>query len=431
MKSFEPYVQELEDFVVRYQSDEVTRVLAEGALDGQPSKALRRLVPLKVLREAGVFFTGSELANRVVTSISHNLEQGSSVIDPSCGAGDLLLACARHLPFTGDLDATMELWGSRIKGIDLHPQLVRATKARLVLLALARGARASSCLPSLDEVFPEIVAKDSLDAQSKLAESDCIVLNPPYSPMPAPNGCTWGTGAVSQAAVFVEKCAADAKLGAKIIAILPDVLRTGSRYERWRHRIESLASPQSIELGECFDALTDVHVFSTKLIVGQTKTPGGQHWWRAVEDADELLATSVEDLFEVRVGPVVPHRDPVDGPRRPYLHARGLPSWQSVAAGSENRRYRGTTFVPPFVVVRRTSRPEDRHRAVGTIVTGQVPVAVENHLLVLKPKSGLLEDCRGLLKNLHAPETNGWLNERIRCRHLTVSALRALPWWAR
>jgi hypothetical protein len=421
-------VQELESLVVRFQTDERVRLSAEGALDGQPSKALRRLVPLEILREAGVFFTGSELANRTVALISRDLKQGSSVIDPACGAGDLLLACARHLPVLEDMDATMELWGRKLKGSDLHPQLVRATKARLLLLALARGTQASY-LPNFDEVFPEIVVNDSLDLQNGLAEADCIALNPPYALMPAPDGCTWATGTVSQAAVFVEKCVAESRQGTKIIAILPDVLRTGSRYERWRYRMERLAFPRSVALGECFDALTDVHVFATEMIVGLSGATRGQRWWKSARSWEAPVASIVEDRFEVRVGPVVPHRDPVDGPQLPYLHARGLPKWRSVAAGSEHRRYSGTTFVPPFVVVRRTSRPEDRYRAVGTIITGQGPVAVENHLLVLKPKTGLIADCRELLENLRAPETNVWLNERIRCRHLTVSALRMLPWW--
>lgn len=431
MRSFEPYVQELESLVTAFQHDERARLSVEGALDGQPSKALRRLVPLEILREAGVFFTGSKLANRTVALISRDLERGSTVVDPACGAGDLLLACARHLPVLKDMDATVELWGSKLKGSDLHPQLIRATKARLLLLALARGTQAPPYLPNFDEVFPEIVVNDSLDQHSKLAEADCITLNPPYALMPSPDGCTWATGAVSQAAVFVEKCAAESRLGTKMIAILPDVLRTGSRYERWRYRMEGLAFPRSVALGECFDALTDVHVFVTEMIVGRSGAAGGQRWWKAGGSWDAPVATSVGDRFEVRVGPVVPHRDPVGGPQLPYLHARGLPAWRSVVAGVERRQYSGTTFVPPFVVVRRTSRPEDRHRAVGTIITGQVPVAVENHLLVLKPKTGLIADCVGLLENLRAPETNAWLNERIRCRHLTVSALRTLPWWTR
>lgn len=135
------------------------------------------------------------------------------------------------------------------------------------------------------------------------------------------------------------------------------------------------------------------------------------------------------DYFQVRVGSVVPHRHKLEGPLYPYIHAHQLPSWQSVEEIAESRNFSGTTFDPPFVVVRRTSRPGDKFRAIGTIITGKDPVAVENHLIVLKPSSNSLEDCFQLMEVLRHPQTNDWLNERIRCRHLTVTAMRNLPWW--
>lgn len=52
------------------------------------------------------------------------------------------------------------------------------------------------------------------------------------------------------------------------------------------------------------------------------------------------------------------------------------------------RQLAGTVFAPPFVAVRRTSGPRDRSRA-----------------------------------------TDAWLNRRIRCRHLTTSAVAGIPWW--
>jgi len=36
---------------------------------------------------------------------------------------------------------------------------------------------------------------------------------------------------------------------------------------------------------------------------------------------------------------------------------------------------------------------------------------------------------RGLLASLTDRRTKAWLDERIRCRHLTVSAVRDLPIW--
>jgi hypothetical protein len=93
------------------------------------------------------------------------------------------------------------------------------------------------------------------------------------------------------------------------------------------------------------------------------------------------------------------------------------------------RRFSTEPFIPPFVVVRRTSRVGQSHRAVGTIVTGSEPVAVENHLLVLIPRHSSLPKCRDLIRVLRSGQTNEWFDRRIRCRHLTAAALRQLPWW--
>jgi hypothetical protein len=34
-----------------------------------------------------------------------------------------------------------------------------------------------------------------------------------------------------------------------------------------------------------------------------------------------------------------------------------------------------------------------------------------------------------LLRVLKSRKTDQWLNNRIRCRHLTVRSLNELPWW--
>jgi len=94
---------------------------------------------------------------------------------------------------------------------------------------------------------------------------------------------------------------------------------------------------------------------------------------------------------------------------------------------SEHRPFSGPAFNPPFVVIRRTSRPGDKFRAVGTAILGAKPVAVENHLIACTPKDGSVETCRVLLRQLRKPETNDFLNRTIRCRHLTVSSVKHLP----
>jgi hypothetical protein len=124
----------------------------------------------------------------------------------------------------------------------------------------------------------------------------------------------------------------------------------------------------------------------------------------------------------------VPHRHQRKGPWHPFACAKSVPAWALGYVPTSNRRFKGTTFAPPFVVVRRTSSPSDKQRAVGAIVLGEETVAVENHLIVLTPKDGRIETCVELLALLSRRETSDHLNREIRCRHLTTSSVMAIPW---
>ena len=55
------------------------------------------------------------------------------------------------------------------------------------------------------------------------------------------------------------------------------------------------------------------------------------------------------------------------------------------------------------------------------------PVFVDNHLIVLKPISGTLRDCKKALAILKENQTNEWLDDKIRCRHLTVKIVSKIP----
>lgn len=59
---------------------------------------------------------------------------------------------------------------------------------------------------------------------------------------------------------------------------------------------------------------------------------------------------------------------------------------------------------------------------------GEDAVAVENHLVVLRPLDGSQAACEQLLGVLDSEATSQWLDRRIRCRHLTVGALQTVPW---
>ena len=179
-----------------------------------------------------------------------------------------------------------------------------------------------------------------------------------------------------------------------------------------------------IEVVGQFDEFTDVDVFILKLDIGESS---GEHGWGLPQSSGRRL---LRDMFNIHVGPVVPFRLTNKGNWRPYAHSNVLPPWKTVNEFAENIRFTGKTYKPPFVLVRRTSKSNYKQRCIGTIVTGSEELAIENHLLILQPKDGKLQTCRRLLDLLQLPETSDWMNQRIRCRHLTVGSIGDLPWEA-
>lgn len=204
------------------------------ALDGQSSSRLRELVPEVVRKGHGAFFTSSALAQRAIRPYAHEVASAKVILDPACGAGDLLLACARHLHRKSDLTSTIETWGKRLQGMDVRPEFVRATKARLVLLASSFGMPfGADALPSTDQAFPSVKQGDALNAWDygySVPEGSMVVLNPPFPKISAPLCCQWGSGKVSLAAIFLEKCLKLSPAGTKVVAILPEVLRPRSAF---------------------------------------------------------------------------------------------------------------------------------------------------------------------------------------------------------
>jgi hypothetical protein len=432
MKGFAKYARELEVLVldaVGSSGDSKCRKRIEAALDGEPSARSRASISIDDLRSNGAFFTGKELAKQLISTIEPQLNDGAIVSDVACGTGNLLTACAYHLPILGDVGLTLELWGQLLFGSDIHEEFVRTTRARLALVAIERGVPLGSQSIPLESTFPQITVGNAFDQTEIISQAKCIPLNPPFTTTTAPPNCVWAAGKVSTAALMLETCVLNAKPGTRIVAILPEVLRTGSHYLRWRGQIERIARIDSVEVVGLFDLWTDVDVFILRLTVGQQDLVSAEGWWKSNEEV-EVSAKRFGDLFEVRVGPVVPHRDPHLGNWFPFIHAHDLPAWKTVNIEeiSSRRRFSGTTYTPPFLVVRRTSRPGDKNRAVGTVIRGKRSVAVENHLVVLKPKDGLLRTCRDGLEKLHCSDTDVWLNERIRCRHLTVPSIGEIPW---
>jgi len=396
-------------------------------LDGRLATEMRRLVPVENLREAGAFFTGSQLGNIVVSKeFASTINKTSVLVDPTCGGGDLLLACTPYLQICGDLAETIGQWQSNLCGIDLHSEFVEISKLRLILKALTLGAdKNTSSFDINSEYFSGFRNGSMFDNLEILQSATHVLLNPPFYKMPSPESCQWASGKVNAAAVFFEVCLDNMQSGTRIVAILPDVLRSGSRYEKWRNAIMSKCEIKKIQLYGRFDAWADVDVFVMELTVKKKPRKNSHVWVKQ----HTYKGTTLSEKFDISIGPVVDYRDPHEGPILKYIHPRGLPAWESVRVIESTRAFKGRTVKPPFVVVRRTSRQSDKYRAIGTIIDVEGDVAIENHLIVLKPKDNELSTCQDLLNNLKDDRTNTWINETIRCRHLTKKSLANLPWW--
>lgn len=394
------------------------------SLNGGAAGALRSTVAETTIHRNGAYFTGEDLGRQTVRPLARNpVLRKLPVCDPTCGSGDLLLRWAEFLPVNRDLGDTLEEWETLLHGIDLHQEFLSVAKRRLALMAISRGARHRGLakLP-LDRFFPGLVVDNILRSQDQLPGHGTLIMNPPFTHGSAPRDCSWATGRVSHAALAFAKCLTAAAPGQRIVAILPDVLRSGRRYEHWRKEVAQSLTHVRVEIVGRFDDHADVDVFLLRGTVGRPEKPG-INWLARVSTGGATL----DSISEVHVGPVVPHRDDHTGPWRRYVTVDDLPPWEEISTGLPTRRHWNEGVRPPFVAVRRTSSPTDTERAIGTVVRGAKPVVAENHVITVKPADGRLASCQRILRILRDKRTRAWLNRRIRCRHLTVGAIREIP----
>lgn len=399
----------------------------EALVNGHATDAVYKILSREDRREHGIFFSGPHWAQRMFAAL--DIDRWQRFIDPSVGTGDLLLEICRRLPLEATVAKTLATWGSRLAAIELRSSFIQIAWARLQALAMTRHKQQLSVdsLVQASTLPNSFITGDALETSLSLSKGDCVVMNPPYQRMQASEGSFVGQGLRSAAALHTERVLTQAPAGVGLIALVPDVLRSGSSYRRFRDELHRRMEIDSFAPVGAFGGSANVDV---AVLIGTTRS--------SLATSAPAIARSTKRKFKTRtlgdecriaVGPVVPHRTKGGSTRYGYLTARSAPVWGEMRVPDERARFTARLETAPFVVVRRTSSPGDLKRARATIVAGTESWLLENHLLILRPYSGLLKDCRRLLKSLKNPRTDEWLNEHIRCRHLTVSALKLLPWW--
>lgn len=340
-------------------------------------------------------------------------------MDPCCGAGDLLLAYAVRLPPLADPKTTILEWAKILHANDSNADFVNITKLRLVLLAnyiLLPKATIQEVISTWEQyTFPFLTVGNALDLY--IPDIDIVLLNPPYQQIITNKIYPWGKGKISLAAVFIYEFYHKYPK-AIIAAILPDVIRSGSRYIKLRRDL-SMFPWKCAQIYGRFDKRTDIDVF----IISNNSEISFQN----NEDIRKHSET-IASYFAVHVGSIVPHRDPMEGQSHFFLTAKNIPSKGEVVSFTETRESLRTPQKGPFLVIRRTSSPTDKVRCATTIINSSDDFFIENHLIVLIPKNGKLETCRAAYNFLVSQQCNAIVNKMIRCRHLTTSVISNLPY---
>ena len=429
MFEYEEFVDNLKIELKSYKSTpkELWRETAYRFVNGFAAEEVRRLISLKKRRNDGVFFTDSLLAEKVLDMLQPSFNKQSVVYDAACGAGNLLIAASNYL----NKVRIQPISKNYLLGTDIHSEFVGAANLRLQMNNLLLLSKKTNDIAKQKNGYL-IKIKTGLISNQFYKNATHIFLNPPFDQEKPDEKIGWAAGKVSMAAVFMEKAILFANPGTTIMAILPDVLRSGTRYEKWRNLVNKHCITERIELLGQFDKHADVDVYAIKLVKRQefTKTSIGQGAKKTIQSNKSKRIRKpkvLKDLFDIRVGPVVDFRDEKIGNELPYIVSRGLESWAIQTEIPLTRKHQGKSFEGPFVVIKRTSRATDKNRAVATIINTAGAVYVDNHLVMLMPKTKTVASCQLAIRILKNKKTNDWLNQEIRCRHLTVKAVMNIP----
>lgn len=373
------------------------------------------------LKKIGAFFTEPLLSLKAIQLFQNAITVESVVLDPSCGVGSLLIESSRQLGVRSLLSDTLKEWNNVLKGFDTQRDFIEISKLRIVLEALNRGVKKDCSIDQAITYLNNIELRDALSIlEEDVTDVTHLFMNPPFVSTTSPKRDYWGKGKTNSAAVFFDYYLRMVSSYCNVVAILPDVLRSGSLFVNFRHFVNENLNGQAKIWGR-FSDNADVDVF---ILSGIKECANSKiEWVKPVDEGKTILA----DQFNVSVGAVVPHRDKQIGKKYPYFHPRNCKNWEIINTAGEYRAFSGKVVQSPCVLIKRTSSPTDRFRAAATLIRLNEPIAVENHLIVATPKDGSLRSCKKLLKVLANARTSQFLNTQIRARHLTVGAVKSIP----
>ena len=420
MKQFKHHNVEItkaiEGIIDSHNSDQISKFIDLDEID----LIARRLLTPEEMKTAGSFFTGQKLSTKLVQSIKETINEKSLILDPTCGTGNLLIEASRLLTIDRSLKSTLKKWGNQLAGHDTNPSFIDTTKLRIILEAISRGAKKDCSIHDAMMFLSKITTKDTLTTTpEELKKVTHLLMNPPFSNIKLYNKDFFSNGTTNAASVILVHYLRNIGKECYISAILPDVIRSGSRYEKVRNFCDEKISGTCSIWGR-FNKKTNVDVF---LLTGRKSNSYQAIKW--FEDINK--EQTIGSRYVVKIGPLVSYRDDEKGVLAPYLHQKNCPQGQTVTAITEKRKFHGKLYTPPFVVIKRTSSPKDSPRASSTLVLGDQPIAVENHMIIIKPISECIDECFRLLSILQEKSTDDFLNDRIRLRHLTVKAIKEIP----
>lgn len=385
------------------------------------NKVIQEYTNISYLKSLGAFFTEQSLATQAISKFANTITTSSIILDPTCGVGNLLIEASRKLDISKHLSITLKQWGKTLWGYDINPEFIEITKLRLVIEALSRGNIVDCSTERALSFFPNIRVKDAISVtNTQIKKVTHLLINPPFIQIKPPETYYWAKGKVNSAGVFLDHYLRTLPKGCEIVAILPDILRSGSRYHSFRNFVSSQL------LGNCqiagrFSKTADIDVF---ILFGKLScTTNTIQWIVSTTTTGSILS----DKYNIITGPLVAYRDKQEGKIYPYFHSKNCKNWSFITKATEHRAFNGKVIQPPCILIKRTSSPSDKYRAAAVLINLQQPIAVENHLIVVTAKDHTLESCQKLLKILMQDKTNIFLNQQIRARHLTVGAVKSIP----